>query len=93
MFFSNQDNTNRIFKVGITKLDKVSKKLERLYRDNLNEIITDEEYHKYSREFIEEREALKRQQKIMQDKIKLIMEKQESSKNDEEMEKYIIKNA
>ena len=29
----------------------------------------------------------------MQDKIKLIMEKQESSKNDEEMEKYIIKSA
>lgn len=73
----------------IERIEKVSKKLEKLYRDNLNEIITDEEYHRYSREFIEEREALKRQQKITQDKIKLIMEKQESSKNDDEVDKTI----
>lgn len=73
----------------LERTEKVSKKLEKLYRDNLNEVITDEEYHKYSREFIEEREALKRRQKIIQDKIKVITEKQESSKNDEEMEKSI----
>lgn len=73
----------------VERIEKVSKKLEKLYRDNLNEIITDEEYHRYSREFIEERETLKRQQKIIQDKIKLIMEKQESSKNDDEVDKTI----
>ncbi len=73
----------------LDRLDKVSKKLEKLYRDNLNEIITDEEYHKYSREFIEEREALKRQKKIIQDKINTITEKQKSSKNDDEMDKTI----
>lgn len=73
----------------VERIEKVSKKLEKLYRDNLNEIITDEEYHRYSKEFIEEREGLKRQKKIIQDKIKLIIEKQERSKDNEEMQNII----
>ncbi len=71
------------------RVEKVSRKSEKLYRDNLNEIITDEEYHKYSKEFIEERETLKRYQKIIQDKIRLISEKKEKSKDNEEMESTI----
>ena len=76
-------------KVISDKKADISRKIEKIYMDNLNEIITNEEYFKFSKGFIEERERLKKEQRNMEDKIFLLKQKQESNKYDENVQNII----
>ena len=60
------------------KINEISRKLDKMYFDNLNGIITDDDYFRYSKEFVEEREKLKEEQKYIDDKIKIIANKKKN---------------
>lgn len=83
------DKEKSYLRIVTEKIQKVSNKLDKLYRDNLNEIITDEDYYRYSKEFIEEKASLKKEQKNIEDKIKIIIDKQKNTQNDEDVMKVI----
>ena len=71
------------------KIEDISKKLDKMYFDNLNGIIAKDDYFRYSRGFIEEREKLKKQKKNIEEKIRMFKEKNQKEKNDENIEKII----
>ena len=71
------------------QIDDISKKIDKMYFDNLNGIITNDDYFRYSRGFIEERDRLKKEQKNIEDKIKFINEKQKDARHNEDIESII----
>ena len=71
------------------KIEDVSKKLYKMYMDNLNGIITNDDYFKYSRDFVEQREKLKKDKDNIQEKIKLLQNKIQINQNKEKVDKII----
>ena len=70
-------------------IDELSKKIDKMYLDSVNGIITNTDYFRYSKGFIEERERLKKDLINIKNKIKFLKEKEKSIKNDNEIEKII----
>ena len=60
-----------------------------MYLDSVNGIISNTDYFRYSKGFIEERERLKKDLINIKNKIKFLKEKDKSIKNDNEIEKII----
>lgn len=73
----------------IKKIEDVTKKIDKMYFDNLNGIISNDDYFRYSRTFIEEREKLNNQKKSIEEKICIIKEKKQKNKNKENIDKII----
>ena len=71
------------------KIADTSKKLDKMYFDNLNGIISNDDYFRYSRTFIEERKKLNNQKKIIEEKICIIKEKNQKNKDEENIDKII----
>lgn len=71
------------------KIADMSKKIDKMYMDNVEGIITNDDYFRYSKSFIEERERLKKEKKDVKDKITILKEKQECNKNSNEIDKLI----
>ena len=70
-------------------IDELSKKIDKMYLDSVNGIISNTDYFRYSKGFIEERERLKKDLINIKNKIKFLKEKDKSIKNDNEIEKII----
>ena len=60
-----------------------------MYFDNLNGIISNDDYFRYSRIFLEEREKLNNQKKSIEEKICIIKEKKRKNKNKENIDEII----
>jgi len=71
------------------KITEISKKIDKMYMDNLNAVITSDDYFRYSKGFIEDREKLKKELKKIENKISIIKDKQKQNKYDENVEKII----
>lgn len=71
------------------QIEEISKKIDKMYFDNLNGIISNDDYFRYSRGFIEERDRLKKEQKSIEEKIKFINEKQKDARHNEDVENII----
>ena len=100
IYEKNKDSYNQLIKKEEQKLltiknqiDDISKKLDKMYMDNLNEIITDSDYFRYSRDFIVEREKLENNCKNIQDKIKILRNKiqinQDKEKTNQVIEEFL----
>ena len=76
-----------------SNMDAISKKLDKMYLDNVNEVITNEDYFRYSRDFIEKREKLKKDKANIQEQIKLlqsnIQKNQDKEKADKAIEEFL----
>ena len=72
-----------------TKIEDLSKKIDKMYFDNLNGIISNDDYCRYSKSFIEQREYLKKEQECIESKIKIIKEKQDDTKYNDEIKSAI----
>ena len=70
-------------------ITQISKKIDKIYFDNLNGMITNDDYFRYSKGFIEERERLKKGKINTKNNINILKEKQASNKNTEEIENTI----
>ena len=70
-------------------ITQISKKIDKIYFDNLNGMITNGDYFRYSKGFIEERERLKKEKINTKNNINILKEKQASNKNTEEIENTI----
>lgn len=68
----------------------INTKLDKIYKDRLNDIITDRDYKRYSEDFINERISLINEKNEIEVKLKTFGQKILSTKEkDEELEKYI----
>ena len=70
-------------------INEISKKIDKIYFDNLNGMITNDDYFRYSKGFIEERERLKKEKINTKNKIDILKEKQTSDGNEEEVKSVI----
>lgn len=73
----------------IKKIEDVTKKIDKMYFDNLNGIIPNDDYFRYSRIFLKEREKLNNQKKSIEEKICIIKEEKQKNKNKENIDKII----
>ena len=71
------------------KIAQVSKKIDKIYLDSVNGLISNDDYFKYSKGFIEERERLKKEKESVQSKINILKAKKQSHRKDEEVESLI----
>lgn len=71
------------------KIENVSKKLDKMYMDNLNGIITNDDYFRYSRDFIEQKEKLIKSKSNIQDNIKILQNKIQLNQDKEKTDKII----
>ena len=71
------------------KIEDVSKKLDKMYMDNLNGIITNDDYFRYSRDFIEQKEKLIKDKNNIQDKIKILQHNIQVNQNKEKTDKVV----
>lgn len=71
------------------KIDDISKKLDKMYFDNLNGVITNEDYFRYSKSFIEEREKLKKEKRNIEEKIRILQNKIQTHQNKENVDNII----
>ena len=60
-----------------------------MYLDSVNGMITNEDYFRYSKDFIEERERLKKEKSNTENKMSTLKNKQKNHENDEEIENVI----
>lgn len=72
-----------------SSIDELSKKIDKIYLDSVNGYITNDDYFRYSKGFIEERERLKKELSSTKNKIILLKEQQKNNKNDAEIENVI----
>ena len=72
-----------------TRIVDVSKKIDKMYLDNVNGLITNDDYFRYSKDFIEERERLKKEKSNTENKMNTLKDKQKNHENDEEIENVI----
>ena len=70
------------------KIEDVSKKLDKMYMDNLNGIIADDDYFRYSRDFIEQKEKLIKDKNDIQDKIKVLKNNIQLNQNKENISNF-----
>ena len=100
IYEKNKDSYNQLIKKEEQKLltiknkiQDISKKLDKMYMDNLNGIITDSDYSRYSRDFIGQREKLENNCKNIQDKIEILQNKiqinQDKEKTNQVIEKFL----
>ena len=73
------------------KIAEISKKIDKMYLDSVNGTISTDDYFRYSKSFIEERERLKKEQGKIKNEINIFKEKQTNNVNNKEMEKAIEK--
>ena len=73
------------------KIEDISKKLDKMYMDNVNGLITNDDYFRYSRGFIEKREKLKKDKANIQEQIKLLQTKIQINQDREKADKVIEK--
>lgn len=71
------------------RIDEISKKIDKMYLDSVNGVITNVDYFRYSKGFIEERERLKKEKKEIASKITLLKLKQENNNDDENVQSII----
>ena len=71
------------------KIEDISKKLDKMYMDNVNGVITNDDYFRYSRDFIERREKLKKDKVNIQEQIKLLQTKMQIKQDKEKTDKVI----
>lgn len=71
------------------KISEITKKIDKMYLDSVNGLISNEDYFRYSKDFIEERERLKKEKKIIENKIVVLQDKQNNSSNEENVENTI----
>ena len=100
IYEKNKDSYNQLIKKEKqkiltieNKIQDISKKLDKMYMDNLNGIITDNDYFRYSRDFIKQREKLENNCKDIQDKIKILQNKiqinQDKEKTNQVIEEFL----
>ena len=96
IYEKNKDSYSTLIKVEEEKLlniknkiEDVSKKLDKMYMDNLNGIITDNDYFRYSRDFIEQKEKLIKDKNNIQDKIKILQNNIQVNQDKEKADKVI----
>ena len=96
IYEKNKDNYSTLVKVEEEKLlniknkiEDVSKKLDKMYMDNLNGVITDDDYLRYSRDFIEQKEKLIKNKNNMQDEIKILQNKIQVNQDNKKADKII----
>ena len=70
-------------------INELSKKIDKIYLDSINSIITSNDYIKYSKSFIEERERLKSELISCKNNIKIFQEKQHIHGNNAIVKKVI----
>ena len=71
------------------QIEEITKKIDKMYFDNLNGIITNDDYFRYSKCFIEERDRLKKENKNIKNKITLINNRQKDAKHNEDIQSII----
>lgn len=71
------------------KIENISKKLDKMYMDNVNGVITDDDYFRYSKDFIWQREKLKKDKANIQEQIKLLQSKIQKNQDNEKADKVI----
>jgi len=71
------------------KIQENTAKLDKMYFDNLNGIIADDDYFRYSKPFIEEKEKLKKQKMNIEEKIEILENKKQNSKEKENVDNII----
>lgn len=71
------------------RIADVSKKIDKMYLDSVNGMITNDDYFRYSRDFIEERERLKKEKLNAENKTNILKDKQKNHENNEEIENII----
>ena len=96
IYEKNKDSYSTLIKVEEEKLlniknkiEDVSKKLDKMYMDNLNGIITNDDYFRYSRDFIEQKEKLIKDKNNIQDKIKILQHNIQVNQNKEKTDKVV----
>ncbi len=83
------EKENQILSNINKKIEDISKKIDKMYFDNLNGIITNEDYFRYSKGFIEEREKLKKNKGNIQNTIKSFQNKMKMNQNKENVDTII----
>ena len=73
----------------LDRITEISKKIDKIYLDNVNGLISNDDYFRYSKEFIKEKDRLRKEKLNTENKINTLKEKQTSNENDEEIEKVI----
>ena len=71
------------------RIEDISKKIDKMYMDNLSGIITDDDYLRYSKDFIKQREKLKDNYNDIQKKIKILQNKIKVDQHKEKMNQAI----
>ena len=70
-------------------INEISKKIDKIYLDSVNGIITNADYFRYSRGFIEDKQRLEKELTNCKNNIKFLKQKKENIENDNEIEKII----
>lgn len=73
----------------VDRITDISKKIDKIYLDSVNGLISKDDYLRYSKGFIEEKDRLKKEKLNTENKIKTLKEKQKNKEDDEEIEKVI----
>lgn len=71
------------------RINDITSKLEKMYLDNLNGVITNEDYLKFSKGFVEEREKLKKQKMNIEEKIYALKNTLNQNENKENIDGII----
>lgn len=73
----------------VDRITDISKKIDKIYLDSINGLISKDDYLRYSKGFIEEKDRFKKEKLNTENKIKTLKEKQKNKEDDEEIEKVI----
>lgn len=71
------------------RINDITSKLEKMYLDNLNGVITNEDYLKFSKGFVDEREKLKKQKINIEEKIYALKNTLNQNENKENIDSII----
>ena len=71
------------------KIQKINSNVDQMYFDKLNDIITTEDYTRYSNQFSVEKKSLSEKAFEIKQKIKTIKKSEENTSNDEEIKKLV----
>lgn len=83
------EKENRQLKSIENKVAEISKKIDKIYLDSVNGLISNDDYFKYSKGFIEERERLKKEKISIEEKINILKEKKQNKENDANIEAIV----
>ena len=83
------EKENRQLKSIENKVAEISKKIDKIYLDSVNGLISNDDYFKYSKGFIEERERLKKEKISIEEKINILKEKKQNKENNANIEAIV----